>query len=97
MQNSRWWFALGEQDKSRYDGVGSDTENFRGIGTILFFLSGWWAQGVHFIVIYFFNKHLLSTCGGPNTAQGAGNRAGNKENKNPCLHGNYMLVNFTYK
>lgn len=30
----------GAQDKSGYDRVWSDTENFRGTGTILFFFNG---------------------------------------------------------
>ena len=59
-----------------------------------FFFNGLWTQGIPFIVIYFFNKHLLSTYGRPSTTHSAGNRAGNKENKNPNLHGTYMLVNF---
>ena len=50
-----------------------------------FFLNGSWTQGVPFIVIYFFNKHLLSACSGLSTTHGAGNRAENKEDKVPIF------------
>lgn len=47
------------------------------------------------MVIYFFNKYLSNTYGGPGTAPGAGNRAV-KKTEVPVL-GTCMLVSFAHK
>lgn len=48
------------------------------------------------MVIYFFNKYLLNTCGGPGTARRAEDSAV-KKTEVPVLHGSCMLMSFEHK